>query len=381
MGKIPDISYWQGFVTFSASTKVETDYLIHRASCGTAKDTRFPENLAKIIKYGIPYGVYHYVMALNVERAKYEAEVFYNSVAKQNPAYMPTIWFADVEDPPLIWQDGKKLPMNPNLLAICKAFYERLRALVGPEARIGIYSGESIYEPYGKLSQIPWDCLWFANYSKTPATPHHLHQYTSKGNWNGRSRIDLSKIGPLGSVEFLTRAGRTEETAPVIQEDDPKATEEMEKETGDTGAGMMAVCVNGKSWFLRAGDGTKHGQTGVMLLGEALPFVAVSSKGWIAVRKSGKIHWVSGKAVCMVDKATGQKVKSLKAPAAGQKVRVTEPYSWNVRTGDGAEHEKMLVAYQGYEWELAAVSGNGWLCVRLVDGRLGWISPKAAKVV
>ena len=74
-------------------------------------------------------------------------------------------------------------------------------------------------------------------------------------------------------------------------------------------------------------------------------------------------------------------MKSLKAPAAGQKVRVTEPYSWNVRTGDGAEHEKMLVAYQGYEWELAAVSGNGWLCVRLVDGRLGWISPKAAKVV
>ena len=380
MGKIPDISYWQGFVAFSEETKKETDYIIHRASCGTARDQRFPENLAKIIKYGIPYGVYHYVMALSTERAKYEAEIFYNAVAKQNPAYMPTIWFADVEDPPLIWKDGKALPMNPNLLAICKAFYDRLRALVGPEARIGIYSGESIYEPYGKLSQIPWDCLWFANYSKTPATPHHLHQYTSKGTWNGRTRIDLSRIGPLGSLEFLTKAGRTEETAPVIQQDDPPAPKEDEPK--ETGSGeIYALCASGKSWNLREGDGVKYSGAGYMLLGESLPFVAVSSNGWVAVRKGDKVLWVSGKAVNLVDKATGQKTGSVKTPTRGRVVRVAEPYAWNVRAGDGTGYAKMLVAYQGYEWEHAATSVNGWLCVRLTDGRLGWITPKAAKVV
>ena len=30
MGKIPDISYWQGYVAFSQATKAETDYIIHR---------------------------------------------------------------------------------------------------------------------------------------------------------------------------------------------------------------------------------------------------------------------------------------------------------------------------------------------------------------
>ena len=382
MGKIPDISYWQGFVAFSDATRGETDYLIHRASCGTARDQRFPENLAKIIKYGIPYGVYHYVMALSTERAKYEAEAFYNAVAKQNPAYMPTVWFADVEDPPLIWKDGKALPMNPNLLSICKAFYDRLRALVGPEPKIGIYSGESIYEPYGKLSQIPWAALWFANYTKTPATPHHLHQYTSKGTWNGRTRIDLSRLGTLGDLTYLTQAARTEETAPVIQQDDPPATPEMETgtEAGEKGE-IMALCASGRSWNLRTGDGVKYSGAGYMLLGESLPFVAVSSNGWVAVRKGDKVLWVSGKAVNLVDKATGQKIGEAKAPARGKIVRVTEPYTWNVRAGDGTGYAKMLVAYQGYEWEHAATSGNGWLCVRLLDGRLGWISPKAAKVV
>ena len=82
MGKIPDISYWQGYVAFSQATKDETDYIIHRASCGTARDTRFPENVAKICALNLPYGVYHYVMALSTERARYEAEVFYNDVAR-----------------------------------------------------------------------------------------------------------------------------------------------------------------------------------------------------------------------------------------------------------------------------------------------------------
>lgn len=379
MGKIPDISYWQGFVAFSEDTKAETDYIIHRASCGTAKDQRFAENVAKICALNMPYGVYHYLMALSVDRAKYEAEVFYNSVVKSKPAYLPTVWFADVEDPPLVWKDGKALPMNPNIKPICKAFHDRLRELVGPGAKIGIYSGESIYEPYGKLSSIGWDVLWFANYSKTPATPHHLHQYTSKGTWNNRTRIDLSKLGTLGSLGFLTTPGRTEETAPVVQKDDPPAPTSTEKI--DVPAEIVAKCTSGKSWNLRKGDGAHYGRDSYMQFGESLPFVAISASGWVCVRKHNSLVWVTGKAVTIVSGATGAPVEGIAQPAKKHLVRITEPYSWNVRAGDCANYDKLLVAYQGYEWEHVATSITGWYCVRLADGTLGWITPKAAKVV
>jgi len=379
MGKIPDISYWQGYVAFSDATKAETDYIIHRASCGTAKDQRFAENVAKICALNVPYGVYHYVMALSTDRAKYEAEAFYNSVVRTKPAYMPTIWFADVEDPPLVWKDGKALPMNPNIKPICKAFHDRLRELVGPDAKIGIYSGESIYEPYGKLSSIGWDGLWFANYSKTPATPHHLHQYTSKGQWNNRTRIDLSKLGPIGTLEFLTGVAQTAPGVPVQQQDDPPAPTSTEKI--DTPVEIMAKCTAGKSWNLRKGDGASYGRDSYMQFGESLPFVAKSASGWVCVRKGNDLVWVISKAVTLVSKATEAPVDDVVQPAKKHIVRVTEPYAWNVRCGDSASYGKLLIAYQGYEWEYIGTSITGWYCVRLTDGTIGWITPKAAKVV
>jgi len=379
MGKIPDISYWQGYVAFSQATKDETDYIIHRASCGTSRDTRFPENVAKICALNIPYGVYHYVMALSTERAKYEAEVFYNSVAKANPAYPPTWWWADVEDPPLVWANGKSLPMNPNLHAIVQAFYKRLRELVG-EAHIGFYGGESIYEPYGKLSDIGFEALWFANYSKDPKSAHHLHQYTSKGTWNNRTRIDLSKIGPNGSLEMLTQCSTRVEATPVKREDDPKATTEQEHVEIATGTGVaMATCTVGKSWNLRSGDGTKYPAVSFMLYSEKLPYVGTGPSGWVCVRKGADLLWVSPKAVAITD-ADGKAITP-KAVSKGRLVRVTEPYAWHVRAGDGTGYASLLIAYQGYEWEHVATSVTGWYGVRLQDGRIGWITPKAAKVV
>lgn len=381
MGKIPDISYWQGFVEFTQATKAETDYIIHRASCGTARDTRFPENVAKICGLQMPYGVYHYLMALNADRARYEAEVFYNSVFGAKPAYLPTVWFADIEEGNVIWANGKALPMNPNLHSIAKAFYTRLRELLGPDAQIGFYGGESIYEPYGKLSDIGYSPLWFANYSKAPKSPHHLHQYTSKGEWNGRTRIDLSKLGPLGTLELFTKGGIAAGGEPVKQEDDPKAPPETEQGKTVTGE-LYALCTAGKSWNLRTGDGTKFSAHGYMLYDEMLPFVAISAGGgWVAVRKENDILWVSQKAVTIVEKTHGKTASDIVAPKKGQKVRVTEPYSWNVRSGDSTDYGKILVAYQGYEWEYVATSVTGWHGVHLQDGRIGWITPKAAKVV
>ena len=314
MGKIPDISYWQGALKWTEATKSETDYVIMRASCGTAKDQQFQANARGAASQAIPFGVYHYLMCTTVARAKTEADVFYNAVVKSLKT-LPTIWVLDVEEPALIWANGKALPMNPNLLAILKAFAAQLRSRIGDEANVWFYGGASVYS-YGKLNAIPWDGLWIANYGKntgsvcsSPGMDCQLHQYTSKGSWNGKSPIDLNRL--FGGYTLAQLAGTVkpvEEPAPApVMQDDPKATEDMENAPAEK------------------------------------PTVDLNGDGLI--------------------------------------VRCTEPYAWNIRSGNGTDYSSIGTAYQGYEWEYVATAVNGWICIRLTDGTLGWISPKAAKVI
>ena len=303
MGKITDISYWQGTIDWGKAG-TETDMTILRASVGTAKDTYLDANVKGCKSNGVPFGVYHYLMATTVQRAKDEADRFYNSAK----AYKPAFWVADVEYGPLLWTDGKKLPMNPNLVPIVRAFVARLRQRAGDNAKVIYYGGESVYEPYGKLSQIPWDGLWIANYDNNPKMAHDLHQYTSSGKVSGiNTRVDLNRLAGEKPLSWWTGVPEiAPDPVPPIDDlpipDDPPADADREDTEADK-------------------DG------------------------------NGKI------------------------------VRVTEPYAWNVRAGDGISYDSILVAYQGYEFDYVATAVNGWLCVRLQDGRVGFISPKAAKVV
>lgn len=316
MAKIPDISYWQGDVKWTEATKKETDYVIIRASCGTARDQRFAANANGAKKTGIPWGVYHYLMCENTDRARYEADVFYNAVVKTLKA-LPTIWVLDVEHGPLIWANGKGLPMNPNLGTILKAFAARLRSRAGDEANIWLYGGKSVYE-YGRLNAIPWDGLWIANYGKntgavcsSPGMACQLHQYTSKASWNGKSPVDMNRLYGGYTLEELARipAPADEPVPAPTPPDDPEATKDQEDAPADK------------------------------------PSATVDMNG------------------------------------DGLIVRCTEPYAWNIRAGDGTGYDTIAVAYQGYEWEYVAVSVTGWICVRMTDGRLGWISPKAARII
>lgn len=314
MGKIPDISFWQGTLKWTESTKSETDYVIIRSSCGTAKDQQFQANARGAAGLKIPYGVYHYLMCTSIARAKNEADVFYNSVVKSLKT-LPTIWVLDVEEAALIWANGKSLPMNPNLLAILKAFAAQLRSRVGDEANIWFYGGASVYS-YGKLGAIPWDGLWIANYgqntgkvSSAPGMACQLHQYTSKGKWNGKNPIDLNRLyGGYTLAQLVETVEPVEKPSPApTMPDDPTASEDMENAPAEK------------------------------------PDVDMNGDGLI--------------------------------------VRCTEPYAWNIRSGNGTSYGSIGMAYQGYEWEYVATAVNGWICIRLSDETLGWISPKAAKII
>ena len=288
--KIPDISYWQGDIDWKGA-KADTDYIIIRSSCGTAKDQKYDRNVKGAVSEGIPYGAYHYLMATNTTRAKAEADTMINAV-KSAPDVLPTIWVIDVEEPNVIWANGKSLPMNPALYSIVSTFAKRLKERMGDQIKVWFYGGESVFS-YGKLDQMKWDGLWIANYSSTPKMKCNLHQYTSTARWQGKSPIDLSRLMNGTTIADLVGENKTD--------DDPPADE---------------------------ADHTE-----------------------VDINKDGLI------------------------------VRCVEPYAWNIRSGNGSEYPSIGIAYQGYEWEYIATAVNNWVCIRLADGQLGWISPKAVKVV
>lgn len=286
--KIPDISYWQGTINWDTALD-DTDYVIIRASCGTAKDTCFATNARGAAGHGIPYGAYHYLMCTTIDAAKTEADVFYNSVSKSLKT-MPTIWVMDVEHPTLIWDNPSTYHMNPSLYAIIQAFYSRLRSRAGDEINIWFYGGESIYN-YGGLKKIPWDGLWIANYSKKPGMNCDLWQYTGSGKWNGKSPVDLNKLVGI-TLDKLAGRDETEPTAP-----------EPEKPTDENGDGKIVQITEGTAWNIRKFPSANSEATGLFAKnGEKYEWAATAWNGWIGIYlPDGNIGWVSSKAGKVVD--------------------------------------------------------------------------------
>lgn len=273
MKKIIDVSAWQGKIHWK-KTALQVDMAILRASCGMAEDERLAENARGCRENGVPFGVYHYLMATNTVRAREEADRFYRAAEPHAPAF----WVADVEYPPLVWQDGKQLPMNPALYPVVKTFTDRLRQRLGEKGKIIYYGGESVYAPaYGNLGRIAWDGLWIANYSGKPKMAHDLHQYTSSGKVDGiGTRVDLNRLAGEKPLAWWTEAA------------EKHGQEGMEEEK------TVVRIIKPECWHIRAGDGVGYGSLAIARMGDTYPYVATSVTGWLAVRlEDGRIGWIS----------------------------------------------------------------------------------------
>lgn len=62
-------------------------------------------------------------------------------------------------------------------------------------------------------------------------------------------------------------------------------------------------------------------------------------------------------------------------------VRISEPKVWNVRAGNGTSYASLGFVSQGAEFPYVATADNGWYAFVYKTGTIGWIAPKAAKVV
>lgn len=212
MGKIADISKYQGNVDWAKARK-ELDFVILRASCGSAIDSKYLQNVSNC---GLPFGAYHYVKAGTAEAARTEARFFVDCV-KQGEI-QPCFYIADIE---------YEAQTKETTEAVCVAFLDELRAL-GCK-KIGLYintrykwAGEAI-----DMCDIMWIPHWGKNDGNVPedkyksGNPHDLWQYTSKGVLAGvTGNVDLNQLtGTKPLSYFITDA---EEAAPDTLEGSEK---------------------------------------------------------------------------------------------------------------------------------------------------------------
>ena len=188
-----DVSDHQGTINWDAVKKDGIDFAIIR--CGYGKndpsqdDKQFARNIAECERLNIPYGIYLYSYALDVEGAKAEAVHALRLIKGHNPEL--GIWI-DMED-----ADGYKkrngMPSNRTLVDICITFCDIMKS---NGYKTGVYANlnwlmnqlnDSRLDTYNK-----WVAQW--NATCTYTKKFVMWQYTSKGTVEGiKGPVDMDK--------------------------------------------------------------------------------------------------------------------------------------------------------------------------------------------
>lgn len=186
-----DISEMNGIIDFEKLSK-EVDFVMIRATWGRFKtDRNFVKNVEGSIKNNIPFGIYYYSYALNLEQGIDEIK---NLLEVINP-YKDKITYPvviDMED-----SDGYKMkngfPSNEILTTICKRFCEeiKLRGYIPM-----IYASASWFKDKlnKDIDMYPkWIAWWDIKEEKIDKEKYKMWQYTSKGKVAGiETNVDLN---------------------------------------------------------------------------------------------------------------------------------------------------------------------------------------------
>lgn len=195
---IADISKWQGDVDWLEASK-ELELAILRASCGESMDAKYLCNVEGCVRYGVPFGAYHYVKAGTAEDARNEARFFASCVNKA--AKQPSFFIADIE-----YEAQTKTTTEP----VCIAFLDELRKLGC--GKIGLYINTR-YKWAGVaigMCDIMWIPHWGKNDGSIPTDAykpkyrHDIWQYTSKGKLAGiKGNVDLNVLTGSKPLEYF----------------------------------------------------------------------------------------------------------------------------------------------------------------------------------
>lgn len=236
MGKIADISKWQGTINWSKA-KNELDYVFIRVQYGSNLiDSKYKEYVAGAKQYKIPFGHYAYAQYVSVSDAVQEAKDFWKRSDKN-----ATTFVIDVEE--------ITTRNSSDLVPATQAFIDYLHSQGAK--KVGLYSGDSFYKT-NKLSRVKADFLWIARYgvnngkpSTKPSIACDLWQYTSTGSVSGISGdVDLNALYGSKPLSYFTSSSvstpvptpEPEPEKPPVEEPEPPIVPELPEEPDDDGS-------------------------------------------------------------------------------------------------------------------------------------------------
>lgn len=179
-----DISHHQGDINFD-KLKGNIDFAMVRTSYGSFyEDKKYKRNIKELERVGIPYGLYHFSYATNIESAKKEALGFINIIKKYNPTYPVVI---DIESSSRT-SNVRKDTLVDITSTICSM-------IEGAGYYVMIYANKDYLT--GKLNSSKLDRYdkWLAEWSSKPTYNKNfgMWQYSSKGSMPGIvGRVDLN---------------------------------------------------------------------------------------------------------------------------------------------------------------------------------------------
>lgn len=244
-----DVSVWNGDIDWETAKK-HIDGAIIRCGYGSdytsQDDQKWARNVSECERLGIPYGVYLYSYAKNVDMAKSEAKHALRLLKGHNPSY--PVYF-DMEE------------SVSNAGALCDAFCKEIEA-AGYKA--GLYSYQSYYNQY--LDGYDNYTIWMASYGVNDGNKHtppqisvgyDAWQYTSVGKIPGCSgNVDVSEFyfapgsGTAKKVDIADIAAKIH----ANMCNDSRFGYSWEPRWGTDGAGFATWEIEGREYKVKCGD-------------------------------------------------------------------------------------------------------------------------------
>lgn len=196
VGKIIDVSEWQGAINWSQVVNQDLSLAIIRVQDGSAhQDIQYVKNLNNAIDAGARYAVYAYFRGVSNSDAQIEATDFYNRTKQVvGNKRQPVFYAIDVES---IEMGGNANAMRDGV----ETYMNQLNSLGVPDSQIVLYIANHLYNTLN-LNVTRAGSIWLPSYgmndgtiagSTKPTHTYDLWQYTSTGSIAGiTGNIDLS---------------------------------------------------------------------------------------------------------------------------------------------------------------------------------------------
>lgn len=196
IGKIIDVSEWQGVIDWPSVIADDVSLSIIRVQHGSAhQDLKYMENLQKCIAAGGKYAVYAYFAAVSIADAQVEAQDFYNRTQQVVAGKQQPLFYAiDIES---VEMNGDVTQMRAGV----EAYMNKLNLLGVPDSRIVLYIANHLYDSFNLNVSRP-GAIWIPSYGQNdgtltgslkPTHPYDLWQYTSKGTVKGiTGNVDMN---------------------------------------------------------------------------------------------------------------------------------------------------------------------------------------------